>query len=109
MQEFGEFGCIQYSGSLDKTQVPFDLYVKVGALSCVRVSVVLRIVWSNRLLLESVSPPFRWLAANAFKTWSDLSFLVMFVLGVGAWYFCRLCLLLRVRRCLTLHPRLQLS
>lgn len=26
---FGEFGCIEHSGSLDKTQVPFDLYVKV--------------------------------------------------------------------------------
>eukprot|EP00903_Cladosiphon_okamuranus_P012301 g11533.t1 len=27
-ESFGEFGCIHHSGTLDKTQVPFDLYVK---------------------------------------------------------------------------------
>lgn len=26
---YGEFGCINHSGVLTKTQVPFDLYVKV--------------------------------------------------------------------------------
>lgn len=34
-ESFGEFGCIQHSGTLDKTQVPFDLYVKVRALASV--------------------------------------------------------------------------
>lgn len=51
MEEMGEFGCIQYSGSLDKTQVPFDLYVKVRPFSYVRLSAVLSLMSSGRLLV----------------------------------------------------------
>lgn len=31
-ESFAEFGCMHHSGTLDKTQVPFDIYVKVRAL-----------------------------------------------------------------------------
>eukprot|EP00752_Nemacystus_decipiens_P001489 g1463.t1 len=31
-ESFGEFGCMHHSGMLDKTQVPFDLYVKAPSL-----------------------------------------------------------------------------
>lgn len=28
-ESFGEFGCVRHSGTIEKTQVRFDLYVKV--------------------------------------------------------------------------------
>ena len=65
-QAFGEFGCIHHSGTLDKTQVPFDLYVKVRAQHthnrfCTAVTLVLLSVREYAVSGNQLQKSYLWI------------------------------------------------